>query len=334
MTFKILSMKHPGFHIIPVLCFLWLSLSGCIHTYPDGDGIDPTLVQLGVEVSIDIDWQPIEVALTKADDIKDCTHRLIIEFNRNGKLHGRCEHLLSEEEYAKGNIKLIMPFDFNAVTYDISAWLDCLVNDNNENFYNTSSLAEITRNDNHIVWTDVAECAFASTSVNLQEYKDQWNAKVVVPITLTSPIARFEFVATDFSEFYDFIAPNIGKGETYTVCLAFECRIAKAFNAAKNEGATYLSNPEYYFSLSPPEIESSGGKIICGSIFLGDRPQTIQAKVLVFNSARMIVSKSPTIQFSVERGKITKITGDMLTDYYTGSFNINNIWDGEIIIEL
>lgn len=331
-------MKHPCYPIISALCVFWLSLSGCIHTYPDGDGVDPTLLQLGVEVIIDLDWQPENVTLTKTGDFYDCSHRLIIEFNRNGKLHGRCEHLLTAEEYVKGDIKLIMPFDFNAVSYSVTAWMDCVDSssstDNISGFYDISSLSEIKRKDNHIRWDAEAECAFAFTEINLREYKDQWNAKVVVPLTLSSPVGRFEFVATDLDAFCNHISENIGRGETYSICLAFEGRIATSFNLCDNEASTYLTSPEYYFPFSYQSLYQSDGMILSGSAFVDDSPQTVKAKVLVYNSARMIVSKSPVIQFPIERGKVSVITGEMLADYYTGSFNINNIWDGEIIIEL
>lgn len=331
-------MKNADFKIIFTLCTMWLALSGCIHSYPDGEGVDPTLLQVGVELSVDIDWQPVAVSLTKASGVSH-DYRLQIEFYRNGKLHGRCEHRLSADEYAEGKIRLIMPFDFNAVEYTVTAWLDCIDTSStagdSSDFYNATSLSEIKRSDNHIRWSDEAECAFASSRINLEEYKDQWNAKVVVPLSLTSPIARFEFVATDFNEFYDYVSDKVKRGETYSVCLAFECRIATAFNAKKDEASIYLTNPEYNFPFPLPDIPASfDGKIISASAFVSDKPQTLKAKVLIFNSARMIISKSPDIEFPIERGKLTTVTGEMLSDFYAGSFDINNIWDGEIIIEL
>ncbi len=328
-------MRNVGKHIISTLLLMqFLLLSGCIHTYPDGDGVDPTLVQIGLEVSIDLSWQPQEVSLTKAESSTyDGGYRLIVEFTRNGNTHGRCEHYLTAEEYREGNIRLIMPFDFNAVNYKVSAWLDCAdTAETPGTYYNTGNINEITRVDNHIIWSGEMVCGFAQADINLQEYKDQWNAKVVIPLTLTSPIGRFEFCATDFSEFYAHVQDAIGKGETYSICLSFECRIAYIFNVGRSEPSNYHQSPEYYFQF--PEQPPSDGKIISGSVFVGESAQTVATRVLVFNSARMIVSRSQPIEFPIERGKLTTITGEMLTDYYTGSFNINNIWDGEIIIEL
>lgn len=328
-------MKCEARHIAVLLLLLQTMLfSGCIHTYPDGEGEDPTLLQVGVEVDIDLSWEPEDVAFTKAgDDVYDGGYRLIIEFSRNGDTFGRCEHFLTSEEYRQGKLKLIMPFDFHAVAYTVRAWLDCAESaETAGRFYNTENLNEISRRDNHISWSGEMACGFAMTEVNLREYKDQWNARAVIPMTLTSPIGRFELVASDFDDFYSHIQNAVSKGETYSVCLSFECRIPSTFNVGRKDATTYLTSPEYYYPF--PEHMRSDGRIVSGSVFVGENARTVTVRVLLFNSARMIVSKSPSIEFPLERGKVTVITGEMLTDYYTGSFNINNIWDGEIVIEL
>lgn len=328
-------MNSVAKHMTGVMLLLQMMLfAGCIHTYPDGEGIDPTLLKVGVEVDIDLSWEPNGVSFTKSDDNSySGGYRLIIEFSRNGDTYERCEHFLTSEEYSQGSIKLIMPFDFHAVAYTVSAWLDCADSPETTVYqYNTQNLYEITRHDNHIIWSDRMACGFARTEVNFREYKDQWNAKVVIPMTLTPPIGRFEFIATDFTDFLKHIENAIDKGETYSICLSFERRISNTFNVHRKDATTYLTSPEYYFPF--PVQTPSDGRIVSGSVFVGEDSRTVTARVLVFNSARMIVSKSPSIDFPLERGKITVITGEMLTDYYTGSFNINNIWDGEIVIEL
>lgn len=328
-------MRCLAKHITGFLLLLQMLLfAGCIHTYPDGEGVDPTLLQVGVEVDIDLSWEPQDVAFTKAgDDAYDGGYRLIIEFSRDGEAAERCEHFLTQEEYRQGNIKLIMTFDFHAVAYTVKAWMDCAEStETSGKFYDTENLNEISRKDNHVSWNGEMACGFAMTEVNLREYKDQWNAKVVIPMTLKSPIGRFELVATDFDDFYSHIQNAVSKGETYSICVSFECRIASTFNVGRKDATTYLTSPEYYFPF--PMQTPSDGRIVSGSVFVGENARTVTVRVLVFNSARMIVSKSPSIEFPMERGKVTVVTGEMLTDYYTGSFNINNIWDGEIVIEL
>lgn len=304
-----------------------IAVSGCIHTYPNGDGVDPTLVKVGVEISMDINWETQNVIFTKS---ANNNYRLIVEFFRNNESTGRYERYLTKEEFADGKIKLIMPFDFHAVNYKVTAWLDIVETDKqSEPIYDITGLSSIRRIDNHISWSDNNVCAFCSTDISLQNYKDKWGAKVMIPLTLIPPIGRFKIIAEDMTEFRQYIANAVEHGETYSICLAFERRLPSVFNAPENTVTDYLEFPEYYFS-----FPLTGSEIASGAIFLDDTELQLAAKVMIFNSARVIISKSPSIEFPIERGKVTVISGDILTDYYTNNINVNNIWDGEIIIEI
>lgn len=308
-----------------------MMISSCIHTYPHGDGVDPTLVRIGVEVNIDVSWETQDIPVTKSEtEISDIEYRLIIEFSRNGKNVGRCEHYLTPQQYALGNVKLIMPFDFHAVTYDVIAWLDCVEPGGDQNpYYDTTSLTNVFRTDNHISWKEDKICVCGKTSVNLQEYKDKWGIKVTVPIKLTTPLGRLQIIASDIDEFSEYTAPYLEQGEQYSVCLSFENRLGKGYNIWDNIVTNHVDNPEFYFPLP-----LNDNTIIEAAFFPGENELLLNAKILIYNSARIIISKSPSIQFPIERGKITIINGKLLTDYYTNNINVNNIWDGEIIIEL
>ncbi|MBD5356688.1 MAG: hypothetical protein HDR88_06755 [Bacteroides sp.] len=318
--------------IIQCISLLLMSIfTCCIHTYPDGEGVDPTLVQIGVEVSIDASWETLAINFSKAEDrINNFDYRLIIEFTRNGKQIGRCEHFLTQEEYAAGHIKLIMPFDFHAVTYNVTAWLDCVEAANHKNStYYTDDFYEIVRNDHHVIWSDDKMCVYGQTDIDLHAYKDKWGAKVKVPLTLSPPIGRFKIIASDMEGFQDYIKTLKNQEETYSVCIAVDSHIPKEFNAIDNKVIFYQDPAEYYFPM--PE---SGSEIASGEFFVDETGTQISAKIIIYNSARLIVSKSPTITIPLERGKVTAITGSLLTDFYTNSINVNTVWDGEIIIEI
>lgn len=234
------SIRHT---VITLLAFVIVyALTGCIHTYPEGDGIDPTLVQAGIELSIDINWETNNVNFTKA---QDKAFRIVIEMTRNNSSVGKCMHLLSEEEYAAGQVKLIMPFKLHAVSYKVTAWLDAVESVGEDEFvYDIANLSEIRRSDNHISWNDREICATSTTDVNLQGYKDQWGANVIIPMKLTTPLGRFQIVATDAEKFREFVSESVKRGESYSICLSFENRISRGFNACDKEIAGYLESPE------------------------------------------------------------------------------------------
>lgn len=330
-------MKRVG-TAIENICFflLMLVMVSCIHTFPSTDSVDPTLLEVGVDLSLDIDWTVIDYPLSKADDSKPINdYRLIIELSRNGSYVGRYEYFMTQKEYERGNIQLKIPFEFRAVGYKASIWLDCVdALTHNSLHYDAKYLSYINRMDHHISWDDEKACVFGTTDINLQAYRDKWGSKVLMPIHLKSPMGRFRIIATDMPMFSEYVAESIAKGETYSVCVSFEDNVAQAFNANDGVPVDYLDNPEYYFPLSKSALIADSPEVVSGMLFAGERGSMVSAKVVIYNSARVIVSKSPTITFPVERGKITVVTGDVLTEYYTNTINVNNIWDGEIVIEI
>ncbi|GHT29802.1 hypothetical protein AGMMS49574_07580 [Bacteroidia bacterium] len=61
-------------------------LSGCIHEYPDGEGIDPTLLAAEVSLTFNLQWENYEngtkAALRSADGY---SRRFIVEVRREGQ---------------------------------------------------------------------------------------------------------------------------------------------------------------------------------------------------------------------------------------------------------
>lgn len=81
-------------YLIPLL--LWIAvLSGCVHDYPsmteDGEeGVDPTLVQVATEVTLDLELVPLEIITQNARSgttkaTSEYRRRFIIEARRDGR---------------------------------------------------------------------------------------------------------------------------------------------------------------------------------------------------------------------------------------------------------
>ena len=92
-------------------------LAACVHDYPamtpDGEeGIDPTLVEVSTEVTLDLELLPLEIITNKAHrgitkaragEQTDYRRRFIIEAWRDGKpaaRHGQCRRSRQRENHA------------------------------------------------------------------------------------------------------------------------------------------------------------------------------------------------------------------------------------------
>ena len=114
-------------------------LAACVHDYPamtpDGEeGIDPTLVEVSTEVTLDLELLPLEIITNKAHrgitkaragEQTDYRRRFIIEAWRDGKPAARQVTVMDNADEA-GNGKITLPVHLKlyAVEYTLAVWTD------------------------------------------------------------------------------------------------------------------------------------------------------------------------------------------------------------------
>ncbi len=309
-------------------------LCGCIHDHPGPDAHDPTLVNVAIEVTPPPEWEEKSLNVKTREDSHESQHRIIAEVMRNGKKEWRHEQIISGEEYSSGPIIIRLPFSLHAVEYTLSVWSDIL-HPESAPAYDAELLNHVTPSEPIPFWESRNDCSFFSNYIDLRKYRNQWDSKVVVPTALSRPIARFEIVATDLQEFLDYTEFERQHGETYTVTLSGHSRIESVFDATSSSGATsfFISMPDKTIPLSlyghpPDEI------LLHSCALFPEEEASIDATITVYNSARLIMAKSEEFTIPLERGKVTRVKGNFLTNFYKNSINVDNIWNGEILIEI
>ena len=70
-----------------------------------------------------------------------------------------------------------------------------------------------------------------------------------------------------------------------------------------------------------------------GYLFTLDE-ENVTMRLTVHNSARMIVVRTPLFRFSLKRGTITYVRGEFLSDTFNNNLTVDNVWAGEIIIDV
>ena len=119
------------------LLFLFIILlTGCVHDYPtmtdDGEeGVDPTLVQVNTEVTLDLELVPLQIITDKARSgtTKAATdayrRRFIIDAYHDGKVAQRQVTVLEEAEES-GSDKITLPINLklHALEYTLAVWTD------------------------------------------------------------------------------------------------------------------------------------------------------------------------------------------------------------------
>ena len=142
---------------------LTIALASCVHDYPgmteEGEeGVDPTLVEVNTEVTLDLELVPLEIITqesarsgtnkarnitTKADD--GYRRRFIIEAWREGKPTTRQVTVMeTAEEDGDAKISLPIHLKLHALEYTLAVWTDYVkAGTTDDLYYDTDNLQQV-----------------------------------------------------------------------------------------------------------------------------------------------------------------------------------------------
>ena len=323
------KLRHITFMLLAILM-----LQGCIHDYPHDGGIDPTMVELRVDLSLNLSWQQFaEAAVFDTRARNEGSHRIVTEIMRKGEVIGRSETYLSDEEFELGKATIPLSFRLHALEYQLAVWYDRNPGNQEEAAYHSDRLSSIEQKNFPLEWTPSLSCGYASCIIDLTPLRGKWGARITKELDLLHSGARFELVTTDFQEFIENQRVALLQGETYSLTISVHSAVADSFDAYSGNSLALKEEKESIKTLTLPFTQSDMVTIADGFLFC-EEDDNASMKLIVHNSARAIVVQTPWFRFPVKRGSITRVYGDFLSNFFKGSISIDNIWEGEIEIEV
>lgn len=331
---------------------LTIALVGCVHDYPgmteDGEeGVDPTLVEVNTEVTLDLELVPLEIitqknvrsGTTKAatGEQTDYRRRFIIEAWRDGKPESRQVTVVDDAEEEDGNGKITLPIrlKLHAVEYTLAVWTDYVAaGTDTDLYYNTEDLQYVACTAPYTGSTPYRDCLYGTTALDLRQYREEWNAKVQVKVDMERPLAKYELIATDVTEFLEKTAQQRAQGESYTVTFSYSFYIPAVFDVLA--GKPCESWPEISFTLPLvlPEEGETLHTVGTDFIFANGGEASVLLTMEIRDSRGNLVSRVSGIDVPYRRGHLTTLKGAFLTSEMKGGVEIDTEWDGEVEIDM
>lgn len=309
---------------------------GCIHTYPKPDNLtDPTEISVALLLDFSDDWEKVSAAVSDKGRASNLLQRIYVSLkDKNGSATAFTTTVVPEE-ISDGRCRIALPAKLKADKYTIAIWMDYLnpqtMSPLAYDISNPSLIREILPRGEE---TDARICFTATDEFDLTHLSGKWDASEEVSLSLSSPMARIRLVATDYDEFLSHTADARSHGEHYYVSISYDSEIAGGYSLT--EGSAMDPVAGCGFTIDLPIITMPGIEMCIASDWLFNPPgrYPYSLTVSVFNSAKALVSRTSGINFEAERGKITTLTGKLLTNFISGGITVDNIWEGEIIIEI
>lgn len=334
---------------------LTIVLAGCVHDYPsmteDGEeGVDPTLVEVNTEVTLDLELVPLEIitqknarsgtnkarsGTTKADD--GYRRRFIIEAWQEGKPTARQVTVMetAEEEDGDGKISLPIHLKLHALDYTLAVWTDYVkAGTTDDLYYDTDNLQQVACTDPYTGSTPSRDCLYGTTPLDLRNYRDEWNARVQVKVDMVRPLAQYEIIATDVKDFLRKTKKQRADDETFTITFSYGFYLPMVFNVLSGKPADSRTGIAYTTPLTVPTDGQKECTIGTDFVFVNGTESFVSLSMEIRDSGGNVISRTTGLEVPYRRGHLTTVRARFLTNEMQGGVDIDDDFDGNIDVDL
>ena len=330
---------------------LTIVLAGCVHDYPsmteDGEeGVDPTLVEVNTEVTLDLELVPLEIITQKnarsgttkarAGEQTDYRRRFIIEAWREGKPESRQVTVMEDaEEGGDGKITLPIRLKLHAVEYTLAVWTDYVAaGTDTDLYYDTKDLQYVACTNPYTGSTDRRDCLYGTTALDLRQYRDEWNAKVQIKVDMVRPLAKYELIATDVKDFLRKAKKQRADDETFTITFSYGFYLPTVFNVLSGKPADSRTGIAYTIPLAVPDDGTEECRIGTDFVFVNGAESFVSLSMEIRDSGGNVISRTTGLEVPYRRGHLTTVRARFLTNEMQGGVDIDDEFEGDIDIDL
>ncbi len=330
---------------------LTIALAGCVHDYPgmteEGEeGVDPTLVEVNTEVTLDLELVPLEIITqesarsgtnkarnitTKADD--GYRRRFIIEAWREGKPTTRQVTVMeTAEEDGDAKISLPIQLKLHALEYTLAVWTDYVkAGTTDDLYYDTDNLQQVACTDPYTGSTPHRDCLYGTAALDLRQYRDEWNARVQVKVDMVRPLAKYELIATDVQKFLLKTQKQRAGGTAHTITVSYGFYFPLGFNVLT--GKPDRSEMGVAFTAPLTVTDNGSGECTLASdyIFVNGDESYVPLGIEIKDNAGNGISRTTGIDVPYRRGHLTTVRGHFLTNRYDTGIGIDPDFDDDDI---
>ena len=346
-----MKQKYAIGFIALVMATLFVS---CVHDYPgmteEGEeGVDPTLVEVNTEVTLDLELVPLEIitqesarsgtnkarsGTTKADD--GYRRRFIIEAWREGKPTARQVTVMETAE-EDGDEKITLPIHLklHALDYTLAVWTDYVkAGTTDDLYYDTDNLQQVACTDPYTGSTPYRDCLYGTAPLDLRQYRDEWNAKVQIKVDMVRPLAKYELIATDVKDFLRKTKKQRADDETFTITFSYGFYLPTVFNVLTGKPADSRTGIAYTTPLTVPTDGQKECTIGTDFVFVNGTESFVSLSMEIRDGGGNVISRTTGLEVPYRRGHLTTVRARFLTNEMQGGVDIDDDFDGNIDVDL
>ena len=328
-----------------IICLPLLLLAACdVHEWPEGslppDTQEPTRIYLRLNYETDMtEWEHLYLGTS-------VTEQALGETYDNRQEYGKIRYIIRTYPVTEGNRmqdhvqefvftkNIAEGYDYEAAldvqpgNYDIMVWSDLVKSKDDEHFYNAYDFSEIMLQGDHQGNNDHRDAFYGKIdSVSLESN----NGNLIpdtIDITMKRPLAKFEIIANDFSEFMESMPYSIDNqnAENYKVRVQYAGFMPSAYSLFTNKPVD--SSTGVIFESSLNRLSDKDASIGFDYVFTSESESSVTIRIGVYDSKGTQVSLTETIKVPLRTNHHIVLTGNFLMQNASGGIDINPGFDG------
>lgn len=206
--------------------------------------------------------------------------------------------------------------------YRMMVWSDLTMDGNRSSYYNSNDFGEISLQGEHIGNDNYRDAFYGKSSLSLHPSVIN-QAPDTISITMKRPLAKFEIVTQNLSDFIDTKTNDIHQ---YKAKIQYVGFMPNAYSLYTDKPVD--STVGVMFESPLKELASSKVSMGFDYVFVSDRESVVTVKIGIYDKDDTPIASTESIKVPLQPSHHTILTGDFLQQYASGGVDLNPAYDG------
>lgn len=207
--------------------------------------------------------------------------------------------------------------------YEIMVWSDLVEKSSDKHFYNVDNFTEITLQGKHKGNTDYRDAFSGKCNVQLSPNSIN-QVPETIHITMKRPLAKFEVIASDLS---DFIASGTKDIDQYKVKVQYVGYMPNAYSLFTDKPVDSTIGTVFESTLT--QLNESEASMVFDYVLVGDRETEVTIRIGIYDNKGDQISMTETLVIPLKPSHHTILTGKFLMQKASGGIDIDPGYSGE-----
>lgn len=323
-----------------------------VHEFPNGDNNATITVKLTYDESME-EFRRIEFeSKSLADEYASGAPyqmRTVVKLYKK-ELDGYAREPFWSTEYLGGDISTMersFSLTMEPVRFRALVWTDFVRTDGGQDFFSLENFPEVRMVNDETGGTDFKSSFAAKDDIQLDTVNTA-GSSIVHEVKMERTSAKIRFLATDVDDYMTKVV-NLRSGvsapsdpadaptprdfniDKYKLKVTYKGYVPDTWNVRESNASD--ANLGHAFTSTATILADKTIYLGCDYI-ITDRETSVDMMIEIFDDEGLLITRIPNLNVPITRGKITNVTGRLLTHGVSGAVVIDNHYDGEYNIYL